>query len=221
MEKPRMTEAERRAICQEITATVGLEPRLNRLLTAVHEAGHAIVGHTVGFKVAGASVVNTAVLGLEDGDRVDFDFSPFGDGEIPLSDLLAMRMAGFQATHMWLRGRGAAAGAPEFQTALNMMSSSDIVKCYEHCAQVGMPAVSTTREGLYGGALILKWRWRAVLRLAYVLARVGTLDADQLRPHLDADLRTHQGAVDAYRAWQKRTSSVWMVQETAGHLGKR
>ncbi|MEJ8654910.1 hypothetical protein WKI65_44440 [Streptomyces sp. MS1.AVA.3] len=213
-ESVELTDEEHELLCRENTARLGLEPRLLRLLTAVHEAGHAIVGHTVGFKVNGAFVTSTDVLGRHGGDHISVDLTPLeDDGIVPLCEVLALKMAGFQASHTWLRGRGVPAMEQPYKTALNTLAGGDISQCYEHCNEVGMPDVSTTREALYGAAIVLKFRWRAVLRLAYALDTVGVLDEAALQPYLEADPAAHQEAADRYRAWRQRTSDLWLVRE--------
>lgn len=216
METSGMPETEHESLCRRVTAQLGLDPRRLRLLTAVHEAGHAIVGHTVGFRVTAAFVTSDDVLGRHGADHISVDLTAFGDdGIIPLCDLLALRIAGFQAAHTWLRGRGVPAMEQPYKTALNTLAGSDLTSCYEHCAEVGVPDVATTREALYGAAVILKYRWRAVLRLGYALARVGTLDEAALRPYLDSDPNAHQEASARFRAWQQRTAHIWTISGTA------
>ena len=205
-----LPDAEHEQLCRENTARLGLEPRLLRRLTAVHEAGHAVVGQTVGFKVTGARVVSTDVLGRHDSDHISIDLTPLEeDGTFPLCELLTLKMAGFQASHMWLRGRGVPAMEQPYKTALNTLAGGDITQCYAHCNEAGMPDISTTREALYGTAIILKFRWRAVLRLGYALEAVGQLDESALQPYLNADPSAHQEAAERYRAWQQRTAHIW------------
>jgi len=115
---------------------------------------------------------------------------------------------------MWLRGRGVRAMEQPYKTALNTLAGGDITQCYEHCNEVGMPDVSTTREALYGAAVILKYRWRATLRLAYTLDSVGVLDEATLQPYLNADPAAHQEAAERYQAWRRRTSDLWAGRET-------
>jgi hypothetical protein len=65
------------------------------------------------------------------------------------------------------------------------------------------------QDGIEGAALILTHRWRAVLRLAYALARRGVLAGDDLVPYLAADFPQYLAAVRAYQAWQQRTGHLW------------
>jgi hypothetical protein len=69
----------------------------------------------------------------------------------------------------------------------------------------------TMQHGIEGAALILAHRWRAVLRLAYALARRGVLAGDDLIPYLAADFPQYLAAVREHRAWVRRTSHLWRV----------
>jgi hypothetical protein len=92
----------------EVTAALGMEPRLLRLISAMHEAGHAIVGATVGFEVTEARAETVEAIGS---NEVTVGFGPGRD--VPLSDLLSWKAAGYQASFTWLQGRGIdGAGAP-------------------------------------------------------------------------------------------------------------
>jgi hypothetical protein len=58
------------------------------------------------------------------------------------------------------------------------------------------------QHGIEGAALILTHRWRAVLKLAYQLARRSVLVGDDLVPYLASDLPQYLVAVPAHQAWQ-------------------
>jgi hypothetical protein len=188
-----------------VTAALGMEPRLLRLLTAVHEAGHVIAAATVGLKVTRAWVTWSRLIGA---GGTGFDYSCYPSRIIPLPDLLAMNAAGFQATYTWLEGRGIDGNADPYDFALNAMASADIGWCQDACRQLGRPDL-TMQDGIHGAGRILKHRWRAVLRLAYALASQGALPGAELQPYLLADPAQHAEAVIAYHAWRDETGHLW------------
>jgi hypothetical protein len=115
--------SEQRRLAAEVTAALGMKPRLLRLITAVHEAGHAIVGVTVGFEVTEARVESLDVIGVG-GDEITVDFDPWRD--VPLSDVLSLKAAGFQASFIWLQGRGIDGAEEPYDFALNTLAGGDI-----------------------------------------------------------------------------------------------
>jgi hypothetical protein len=195
--------AEQRRLAAEVTAALGMEPRLLRLISAVHEAGHAIVGVTVGFEVTEARAETVEAIGS---NVVTVDF---GSGrDVPLSDLLSMKAAGYQASFTWLQGRGIDGAEAPYDFALNTLAADDINSSLATCRRLGRPDL-TMQGGIEGAALILTHRWRAVLRLAYELARRGVLSGDDLVPYLAADFPQYLAAVRAHQAWVQRTSHLW------------
>lgn len=206
-----LTDVEQEELARNATAQLGLEPRLLRLLTAVHEAGHAIVGTTLGFDVSSIQVSSRDVLGFRNHDHISLELHV--GQEIRLPDELSLYMAGFQAACFWLNGRGIRAMAPglPYKTALNCLAGGDINKCHDLCDQWGMPAVATTNEGVRGAAHVLKYRWRAVLQLAYAVADTGYLRGAELQPYLDADPVARQRALTAYGTWLTATAGLWTL----------
>ncbi|MFJ2007978.1 hypothetical protein [Streptomyces chartreusis] len=209
--RPPLTDVEHEKLARHATAQLGLEPRLLRLLTAVHEAGHAIVGSTLGFDVTAIKVSSRDVLGLHNHDHISVELHE--GQEIRLPDELSLYMAGFQAACFWLNGRGIRAMAPgqPYKTALNTLAGGDINKCHNLCDQWDLPAVATTNEGVRGAAHVLKYRWRAVLRLAYTVDRVGCLWGTELQPYLDADPSARRESLTAYGKWLKATTDLWAL----------
>jgi hypothetical protein len=203
--------AVQRRLAAEVTAALGMEPRLLRLISAVHEAGHAIVGVTVGFEVTEARVESLDVIGTG-GDEVTADFGTGWD--VPLSDLLTWKAAGYEASFIWLQGRGIDGAEEPYDFALNTLAGDDINSSLAACRRTGMPHL-TMQYGIEGAALILTHRWRAVLMLAYALARRGVLAGDDLVPYLAADFRQYLAAGRAYQAWVRQTSHLWLVAAPA------
>jgi hypothetical protein len=202
---PGTAEERRRAI--EVTAALGMEPRLLRLIGAVHEAGHAIVASTVGFEVTEARVESMEMIGSGT-DQITVDFSRYPGRIIPLTALLAMKAAGFQASFTWLEGRGIDGAEESCDFALNTMAGDDIHWCLNTCRQLGRLGLSM-QDGIEGAGRILKRRWRAVLKLAHALAARGVLAGDDLRPYLAADFPQHIAAVHSYQAWRQKTGPLW------------
>ena len=195
--------AEQWRLAAEVTAALGMEPRQLRLISAVHEAGQAIVGATVGFEVAEARAGTVEEIGS---NEVTIDF---GHGQdVPVSDLLSLKAAGYEASFIWLQGRGIDSAEDPYDFALNTLAADDINSSRATCRKIGCPDL-TMQDGIEGAALILTHRWRAVLRLAYKLARCGALAGDDLVPYLGADLPQYLAAVRAYQAWQQRTGHLW------------
>ncbi|MFF7764215.1 hypothetical protein [Streptomyces griseorubiginosus] len=206
-----LTDIEHEALARHATASLGLEPRLLRLLTAVHEAGHAIVGSALGFDVTAIKVSSRDVLGLHNNDHISLELHE--GQEIRLPDELSLYMAGFQAACFWLNGRGIRAMDPNlpYKTALNTLAGGDINKCHALCDRWGVPAIATTNEGVRGAAHILKYRWRAVLQLAYTVNRVGYLWGSDLQPYLDADPSAQRASLTAYGRWMTATAALWAL----------
>ncbi|MEU3566776.1 hypothetical protein [Kitasatospora sp. NPDC006786] len=178
-----------------------------RLLTAVHEAGHAIVGHTVGLHVTGATVTNAEAIGLG-GDHIAVDYAAYPAPIIPLPHTLAMGVAGFQASCTWLEGRGLDGDSEPYSTLLNLLANTDLHGCAELCRLAGLPA-SRTHDAVEAAGRILHHRWRATLRLAYVLTAAETMDRTALLPYLEDDPAQLQAAKEDYRVWRRDTAHLW------------
>ncbi|WP_316782934.1 hypothetical protein [Streptomyces sasae] len=114
-------------------------------------------------------------------------------------------------------GASPAAGATEIEFTpavaddVTIKSGVGYNRCHDLCDQWGMPAVPITNEGVRGAAHILKYRWRAVLQLAYAIARSGYLEGSALQPYLDADPAAHQESLTASGKWLQATSDLWTV----------
>lgn len=185
-----------------------LTPGQKRLLSAVHEAGHAVVAHTLGFPVVGARVNSADRIGLG-GDEIVLDLRVFGDQEIPLPDLMSVWAAGFQASCMWMQGRGVDFNDPPVKTALNTLAGGDHRKCEEICRTAGAPELGIG-DGLYGAAVALSRRWYTAMRLAYALAAAGALTEAQLAGRLSADPDQRSDARSTYQAWVRREPKWWL-----------
>jgi hypothetical protein len=136
-----------------------MEPRLLRLLTAVHEAGHAIAGQTAGLTVTAARVASAGTTGLC-GGCVDIDSGGYHRPVIPLPHLLAFQAAGFQASFLWLEGRGINGNEDPYSSALNALAGGDKSWCSSLCRDLGKPGLGM-QDGIEGAARILKARQTA------------------------------------------------------------
>lgn len=195
-----------------LSAKLGLPPRLLRLLSAVHESGHALVAHTLDMRVTEAQVVSREFIGLG-GDHILIDFSSYRRGcssrIVPTPDLLAMKVAGFQAAFMWLQGRGVDGTEAPYQEILNTLAGGDLNWCTDFCRTLGRPPLQS--HAVEAAAWILSHRWREALALAYALAARGNLDEKALRPFLEAGPHRLAPARAAYAAWRERTAPLWAV----------
>jgi hypothetical protein len=144
-------------------ASLGLAVRQELLLTAVHEAGHAVAADSAGATVTGAEVRpdfsgTTAVEGLP---------GPGGDpGAVRahLPALLAVYTAGYAASAAWLKGRGTDPAGPSAALAINALAGSDGTDALRCLDAAGCPGASLGPAG--DAALrILLARWETVLRL--------------------------------------------------------
>ncbi|QYN41036.1 hypothetical protein K1T35_47700 (plasmid) [Pseudonocardia sp. DSM 110487] len=196
---------EKQVLAQSVTEWLGLPPRLLRLLSAVHEAGHAIVAHTVDLKVTAAAVASFDTIGLG-GDHISISIAA---GQfVPAPDILAMRAAGFQASFMWLDGRGIDGNREPYLQALNTLAAGDLNWCTDFSRTVmgRSPMQQHTVPGAYA---ILSRRWRAVLSLAYALADRGEMTEAQLQPFLCCGPQQQVAAREAYLAWRGETAHLW------------
>ncbi|MFG2844232.1 hypothetical protein ACGF12_13820 [Kitasatospora sp. NPDC048296] len=209
---PHPEDAQKRRLVENASAALGLEPRLLRLLSAVHEAGHAIVAHTVGLTVTSATVTSYELIGLG-GDHIALDYRAFGD-RIPLPNLLAMRVGGFQASFLWLQGRGIDGTAEPYQEVLNCLAGGDLNWCAHACQNL-LPHAHAQDTIEIAGRILLH-RWRSTLRLAYDLADVGSMDETALRTHLDADPVQGLKAMRCYRTWRDETAAHWTAPVEQG-----
>jgi hypothetical protein len=207
------TDAQRR-LAAEAAAALGLEPRLLRLIAAVHEAGHAIAGATVGFDITAAQA---GTVEAADANQVTADFGASQD--VPLSSLLTWKAAGYQASFTWLQGRGINGAQPPYDFALNTLAADDVNSSLAACRRLGMPHL-TMQHGIEGAAWILTHRWRAVLRLAYALTRLGTLDGDDLLPYLAGDFPQYRAAIRAHDSWRQRTAHLWLRRAAPSPAGE-
>lgn len=197
---------------EAVVASLGMEPRLLRLQAAVHEAGHAIVGYTAGLDVAEARVTSPAASGLH-GGCTDIPAGSYHGPSIPLPHVLAFWAAGFQATFLWLEGRGIDGNEDPHSLVLNAMAGDDKAYCSSLCRKLGKPDLGM-QDGIEGAARILKARWHAVLGLAYALASHGTLSGNALQPYLTAGPHQHLLGVRSYRTWLDRTAPMWLARST-------
>lgn len=189
-------------------AALGMDAGQLRMMSAVHEAGHAIAAGTVGFTVAQARVGDPATTRC----GVEVDLSCYAGEIIPLPDLLAMKAAGYQAAFIWLQRRGGVDGhALPYDFALKTLAGDDIGWCLDICGQLLRPDLSM-QDGMEGAWRILTCRRGAVLHLAEALVGRGVLAGADLLPYLTADPVQHAEAVSSYRAWRRRTSDLWRRQ---------
>lgn len=193
-----------RSVFQAIAA-LDMDAGQLRMMSAVHESGHAIAAGTVGFTVAQARAGDPATTRC----GVEVDLSCYAGETIPLPDLLAMKAAGYQAAFIWLQDGGGHALPYDF--ALKTLAGDDISWCLDICGQLLRPDLSM-QDGIEGAWRILTCRWGAVLHLAEALAGRGVLAGADLLPYLTADPVQHAEAVGSYRAWRRRTSELWRQQ---------
>jgi hypothetical protein len=191
----RYTAAEARAAY----ASLGLTSRQGLLLSAVHEAGHAVAADSAGVTVTRAAV-HADLSGL-----VTVEGLPRpGDGPAAvrahLPALLAVKLAGYAASAAWLKGRGTDPAVPPVGLALNALAASDGQDALRYLEAAGCPGASL---GPAGDATlrILLARWETVLRLGYALARRRSLSAPEIGALLAADPYRAAGRA-AYRTWR-------------------
>jgi len=174
---------------------LGFSPENIRLISAVHEAGHAVVGHTLGMVIERAHLTDDGSL---DG-HVTVDYG-YGPGKIvPLPDLLTLRAAGFQAMFTWLEDRQLL--SDRRTEAINYLAAGDIEWCIATCRDLGMGSV-TMQDGIEPAVRILRHRWPTVLRMAYVLAKAGSLAEHEVEPLLLCDPQRRLIALGGYRRWR-------------------
>lgn len=212
-EAPQVDDVElrRREGAYKVTRLLGMPPHRMRLLVAVHEAGHALVAHTAGFRVIKVRVTSRKVIGLHGDDVATIDYEGvYPNNIVPLSDVLAISAAGFQATCMWMQGRGLDFNTPPFKTALNIMAGGDIANSARTSRDAGDPD-RTMQDGMLGAARVLKRRWHATLRLAYALTHAGELSGPELDPYLYSYPAQACAARAALAAWRRETDRLWRV----------
>ncbi|MGR7000774.1 hypothetical protein ACU686_26440 [Yinghuangia aomiensis] len=184
------------ALSAEAMGLLGLTPRTARLLSAVHEAGHAVVADTVGLRVARARVASAAHIGVG-GDHVDVETRDGAD--VPPGAHLVVLAAGFQASYTWAVGRGYTDPA-KLNRALNILNGGDRGAVDALRERHGRPDIHI-QQGTEPAMRILTRRWSTVLRIAYALARAGELDERALFAHLVAGPAELQAA--ARRVWRE------------------
>jgi hypothetical protein len=194
------------AVIDDVVRWLDLSPRLVRLLSAVHEAGHAVVADTVGMGVSGMHLTDDGSLDAT--TTVDYRR---GAGEIiPLPDMLAMRAAGFQAMFTWLDVRGLE--NDDRSQAVNYLAAGDNTWCKEMCDKL-LPG-ATMQDGVVPAVNILQRRWLAVMRLAYALARAGTLGHQEISELLATDAEQQSAASAWYLRWRDHeTADRWYRRE--------
>lgn len=203
-----MTPEEKTALVLEIQETLGLPPRLLRLLSAVHEAGHAVVAQTLGMWVGEVHVVSHEHIGMG-GDRCqireDLD-------ALPTMDYVTMLLAGAQASGLWFIGRGRDPREdPDLTLRLNNLAGTDLDEIWARCQALGMTKEEATpkvQATIRAANTILQKRWIDVLSMAYVLARRGSLVGQEMWPYLHRPAREVE-AREAYRVWQEENTDLW------------
>jgi hypothetical protein len=180
---------------EEIMEFLGLRPGQLLLETAVHEAGHIVVGDAAGMTADGARLQGISLGGTEFRGDVT---------QRPLPDVLAMCAGGFAAASIWLKGRGVDTSAERVSLALNAQAGGDLEVCRSARAAAGVPYLPLTGP-LQAATDVLAGRWRTVLRLAYVLRRHRSIYGFEIRDILAAD--PAPGVTAAYRVWSARFAS--------------
>lgn len=183
------------SVVAETRELLALSPANVRLISAVHEAGHVVVGHTLGMTVSRARLADDDSLHA----HVTVDYGYPAGTVIPLPDLLAMRAAGFQAAFTWLDSR--ALLDDRRNQAINNLAGGDIKWCLATCRDLGV-SDTTMQDGIVPAVHVLQRRWRTVLRLAYALAAAGSLSQGEIGPLLADDRAARLDALDAYRHWR-------------------
>lgn len=183
---------------EEVVATLGLDRRSSRLLSAVHEAGHAVVAHAVGAWATNVAVADGEQLGLG-GNYTEVEM--LGGGEVPLPEGLAILAAGIQTTYYWLRGRGFTDMAM-LTRVLNLLAAGDHDATTVLCERWGRPDLDL-EAGIWPASEIVIRRWPTVLRIGYHLARVGTMNGSELLPHLcSSPYSEFVEAREVFRKWR-------------------
>ena len=134
-----LTDEERAARSAEVIELLGLDRRRIRLLTAIHEAGHAVVANTVGALVISANVTSDEQIGIGD-DYTHLDMP--GGVEIPFPEYLTILAAGFQASYFWMEARGFGDTAT-LNKALNLLRASDWNTAKRLCQRWNRPTVAS------------------------------------------------------------------------------
>ncbi|MEV0237515.1 hypothetical protein [Nonomuraea sp. NPDC050786] len=208
-----MSPEEKTVLELEIRQTLDLPPRLLRLLSAVHEAGHAVVAQTLGMWVWEVHVVSHERIGMG-GDRCqireDMD-------ALPTVDYVAMLLAGAQASGLWFIGRGRDPRKdPDLTHRLNNLAGTDLEEVWARCQTLGMSKEEATpkvQATIRAANIILQHRWIDVLGLAYAVARRGSLVGQELFPYLHRPAREVE-AREAYRVWQEENADLWPAEES-------
>lgn len=203
-----MTMEEKVAREREVRAVLALPPRQLRLLTAVHEAGHAVAAHTMGMVVMEAHVDTYDRIGLGY-DHVAYKWENGHRGPM----LLASHMAGLAASYVFMQGRGWDPRDQDLADALSSLASGDIHQAREHVAEVtGRPygdTLDTVQRVMEPLTSLIRARWLDVVRLGYALARHGHLDQDALRVYLGRNMTGAVDAMDAYQGWTTANSHLF------------
>lgn len=203
-----MTPDEEIALELENRATLALPPRLLRLLSAVHEAGHAVVAQTLGMWVCEVHVVSHERIGMG-GDRCQIreDLNTW-----PTVDHVTLLLAGMQASGLWFTGRGRDPRKdPDLTHCLNSLAGSDLEEAWARCESLGMTkeeAAPKVQATVRAANIILQKRWIDVLSMAYALARHGSLVGRELWPYLHRPAREVEARA-AYRVWQEENADLW------------
>uniref|UniRef100_UPI003F496E0E hypothetical protein n=1 Tax=Actinokineospora sp. CA-119265 TaxID=3239890 RepID=UPI003F496E0E len=194
----------------EVIGLLGLDPRRVRLLSAVHEAGHVVVADTVGVDILGATVSSAEHIGVGE-DHTELRMPGGEPIPIPTAEYTVILAAGFQASYLWLTGRGVT-DQDVLNQALTMLAAGDIAAMDDLRETRHRPDLHI-QDGIKTAALILEHRWANVLRIGYALAAAGTLTRADLHPLLTRDPIDRTAAHALFEQW--RTPHV-SVTETAG-----
>ena len=195
------------AAAVEALELLALPARQVRLLTAIHEAGHAVVGHTLNMPIERIVLTDDGTLDAHTTIPASYGYAA---GEtVPLPDLLTLRAAGFQAMFQWLDSR-------ELETAdrnkaINYLAAGDNTWCKDFCAELAHDA--TMQDGVIPAGRILLCRWPTVMRMAYALAAAGSLDLFEITQLLWADRQGCTESAERYRRWRdEETAARWYRQ---------
>jgi hypothetical protein len=172
----------------------GLIPVQQRLVTAVHEAGHAVVADALGVPVLSARVADLGERS-ENGVYGTVALNPTAlayGSRLVLLARLTIRAAGAQAAALWLEQYPRV--APEVLVAFR--AEPHLYGAYDDCLSAAHACAErpeyglTAQAGVIPAAQILLARWPVVMRVAYWLARRGHLDADELRSLMEPNEQT-------------------------------
>ncbi|WP_331757732.1 hypothetical protein [Nocardia sp. NBC_01388] len=184
-------------------ALLGVHPRHVRLLTAVHEAGHAVVADSVGAHVDSVTVLSDGHLTDPRGgnDHAQVEFPGAASADEVFAEYLTVLTAGFQSQYMWLTRSRGVTYTDQVQTGLSWLAAGDIHPANALRERCGRQDVEFVHAQAIAG-MILRTRWSTLLRLAYHLNRTGYASQKDLQGYLMVNPQVRTKCLAYFRAWK-------------------